>query len=63
MSSSSLGLVSRKPGVSLLVRMAARVIRHWRDRAAIRYLRDLDDEALRDMGIQRHEIARVVRGR
>lgn len=63
MSSSSLGLVSRKPGVSLLVRMAAGVIRHWRDRAAIRYLRALDDEALRDMGIRRHEIARVVRGR
>ncbi len=63
MSSSSLGLVSRKPGMSLLVRVATGVIRLWRDRAAIRYLRDLDDEALRDMGIQRHEIARVVRGR
>ncbi|WP_201841153.1 DUF1127 domain-containing protein [Microvirga zambiensis] len=52
------------PGSSLRTATAywKRIRRHFVDRAAIAHLRDLDDDALRDIGLAYSEIEAAVRG-
>ena len=48
--------------IALVSRLVAAVGRGRRRRQATRYLMDLDDHLLRDLGIRREEIPYVVRG-
>jgi len=45
-----------------MARFARTVMLHWDRRAAIKSLSELDDRALRDIGLQRCHIEAAVRG-
>lgn len=51
---------ARPPVPSLFVRLrlsAVRMVRTWRNRAAINHLHDLDDHQLLDIGLRREDIS------
>ena len=54
------GLRSRKPGA--FRRWLRTVFHRWQRRKMIETLRDMDDRLLRDIGIDRSDIPRVVDG-
>ena len=53
-----------RTGAGLLTVTASwkRIRRHFARRAAVAYLRELDDEALRDIGLVRSQIEAAVHG-
>jgi uncharacterized protein YjiS (DUF1127 family) len=56
-STGSFALVTR-----WIARLPRALLLHWYRRAAIKSLSELDDRALRDIGLQRCHIEAVVRG-
>jgi uncharacterized protein YjiS (DUF1127 family) len=45
-----------------IARLARTLMLHWYRRAAVKSLSELDDRALRDIGLQRCHIEQAVRG-
>ncbi len=45
----------------LVARLGLAIARHWRDQQDIHWLADADDAVLRDLGIARSDIPRLVR--